>query len=215
MNQERPPLDPHPLSPYVAWAGQRNRDPILETLKSLFPKEEAHVLEFASGSGMHMHYFAPHFDHLQFHPSDMNEEVLPEIEKLTQESGLGNVRQPRQLDLTQPHTWPDVGEEFHAIYCINIFQVAPVSIADGMMQCASRVLADDGFLFIYGPFKVDGQYTTPSNEEFDRILRSANVPEWGLKDVADLNRAAEKHGMRLDRQIDMPANNFALVYRRD
>jgi cyclopropane fatty-acyl-phospholipid synthase-like methyltransferase len=214
MSTARPPLDPHPLSPYVAWAGHRNRDPILETLKTLFPKEEAHVLEFASGSGMHLHYFAPHFDHLQFHPSDMNEEVFPNIEKLTAESGLGNIRKPRQLDLTQPQTWPGGDEEFHAIYCINIFQVAPVSIADGMMQCASKVLADDGFLFIYGPFTVNGRHTTPSNEEFDRTLRSAGVPEWGLKDVADLNRAAESHGMRLDRRIDMPANNFALIYRR-
>jgi cyclopropane fatty-acyl-phospholipid synthase-like methyltransferase len=215
MSQDRPPLDPHPLSPYVAWAGHRNRDPILEMLKTLFPKEEAHVLEFASGSGMHLHYFAPHFDHLHFHPSDMNEEVFPNIEKLTAESGLGNIRKPRRLDLTQPETWPNPDEEeFHAIYCINIFQVAPVSIADGMMQCASQVLADDGFLFIYGPFKIDGKFTTPSNEEFDRTLRSAGVPEWGLKDTADLNRAAAKHGMRLDKAADMPANNFALIYRR-
>lgn len=213
MYEDRPPLDPHPLSPYVAWAGHRNRDPILEVLKDLFPKEDADVLEFASGSGMHMHYFAPHFEHLRFHPSDMNKEVMPNIEKLTAESGLGNVNRPRQLDLTKPQTWPD-DEEFHAIYCINIFQVAPVSIADGMMACASTVLADDGFLFIYGPFRVDGEFTTPSNEEFDRTLRSAGVPEWGLKDTADLNRAAAKHGIRLDKILDMPANNFALIYRR-
>jgi cyclopropane fatty-acyl-phospholipid synthase-like methyltransferase len=213
MSENRPPLDPHPLSPYVAWAGHRNRDPILEILKSLFPQDEAQVLEFASGSGMHMHYFAPHFEHLQFHPSDMNEEVLPHIEELTRESGVSNVRKPRKLDLTQPDTWPG-DEEFHAIYCINIFQVAPVSIAEGMMQCAAKALADDGFLMIYGPFKVNGEFTTPTNEEFDRTLRSAGVPEWGLKDVADLSQAAARNGMRLDRQIDMPANNFALIYRR-
>ena len=210
---ERPPLDPHPLSPYVAWAGHRNRDPILETLRTLFPKHEGNILEFASGSGMHMHYFAPHFEHLQFHPSDMNEEVMPNIENLTAKSGLLNVRKPRQLDLTQPHTWPE-DEEFSAIYCINIFQVAPVSIAEGMMQCAAKVLAENGFLFIYGPFMVDGQYLTDSNAEFDRTLRSAGIAEWGLKDVADLNLAAEQHGMRLDKKIDMPANNFALIYRR-
>ena len=143
----------------------------------------------------------------------MNEEVFPHIETRTAASGLGNVQRPRRLDLTQPATWPE-DEEFHVIYCINLFQVAPVSIADGMMQCASQLLANDGFLFIYGPFKVDGKFTTPSNEEFDRTLRSAGVPEWGLKDTADLNRAAEKYGMRLDRRIDMPANNFALIYRR-
>lgn len=214
MTVDRPPLDPHPLSPYVAWAGHRNRDPILEVLKDLFPKEEAHVLEFASGSGMHMHYFAPHFDHITFHPSDMDEEVLPNIEKLTAESGLGNINTPRRLDLTQSHTWPDEDEEFHAIYCINIFQVAPISIADGMMECASKVLADDGFLLIYGPFKDHGHFATPSNEAFDSTLKSAGVQEWGLKDIADLNSAAAKNTMKLDKKIDMPANNFALIYRR-
>jgi cyclopropane fatty-acyl-phospholipid synthase-like methyltransferase len=162
MYEDRPALDPHPLSPYVAWAGHRNRDPILEVLHILFPREEAHVLEFASGSGMHLHYFAPHFDHLQFHPSDLNEEVFPNIEKLMAESGLGNIRKPRRLDLTQPQTWPNPeDEEFHAIYCINIFQVAPVSIANGMMQGASKVLAEDGFLFIYGPSKPTGSSPRP------------------------------------------------------
>jgi hypothetical protein len=28
--EEKPPLDPHPLSDYVAWAGNRNKEPILE-----------------------------------------------------------------------------------------------------------------------------------------------------------------------------------------
>ena len=32
---DRPPIDPYPLSPYVAWAGNRNRDPILGVFKEL------------------------------------------------------------------------------------------------------------------------------------------------------------------------------------
>ena len=51
---ERPTLDPHPLSPYFAWAGKRNRDPILDVFKTHFPKTGGHVLELASGSGMHI-----------------------------------------------------------------------------------------------------------------------------------------------------------------
>jgi len=39
MSEERPPIDPYPLSPYVAWAGNRNREPILQAFKTLFPKE--------------------------------------------------------------------------------------------------------------------------------------------------------------------------------
>lgn len=66
-------------------------------------------------------------------------------------------------------TWPTPNDRLYdVIFCINIFQVAPVSIADGMMQCAARILKDTGFLSIYGPFKVDGRYTTDSNESFDK-----------------------------------------------
>jgi hypothetical protein len=38
------------------------------------------------------------------------------------------------------------------------------------------------------------------------------VPEWGLKDIGDLEKAANAHGILLKRRIDMPANNFILVF---
>ena len=74
--EDRPPLDPYPLSPYVAWAGRRNRDPILDVFQKHFPKDSGDILEMASGSGMHMNYFAPHFKHLHFQPTDMNRDVF-------------------------------------------------------------------------------------------------------------------------------------------
>lgn len=80
------------------------------------------------------------------------------------------------------------------------------------MQCAANFLTSDGFLFIYGPFKVNGQCATPSNAEFDQTLRSYGVAEWGLKDVADLTQAAERHGLRLKEMIQMSANNLGLFY---
>jgi hypothetical protein len=215
MYDDRPLLDPYPLSDYVAWAGKRNRDPILEVFKEAFPRSAGNVLELASGSGMHINYFAPHFTHIYFQPSDMNEEVFDNIKRLKREQGNTNVVNPIKLDLTQPETWPvPKNRRYDVIFCINIFQVAPVSIADGMMQCAASLLAPAGFLSIYGPFKVDGRYTTESNESFDKEVRSAGVPEWGLKDVADLRAAATRHGLELKRQVDMPANNFTLMFGR-
>ncbi|BCX80965.1 hypothetical protein MIT9_P0543 [Methylomarinovum caldicuralii] len=210
---DRPPLDPHPLSDYVAWAGRRNRDPILATLKSLLPADSGEVLELASGSGMHINYFAPHFPHLTFQPSDRNDETFDHIRKLRDEQGNRNVRDPIVLDLMAPDTWPREGS-YRAMFCINVFQVAPVSIAEGMMACAASLLDEAGFFMVYGPFSVDGRFTTPSNEEFHWMLRSAGVPEWGLKDVADLRLAAEAQGLRLAEQLDMPANNFSLIFRR-
>lgn len=210
---EKPQLDPHPLSPYVAWAGNRNRDPILEVLKSKLPDYSGNVLELASGSGMHLNYFAPHFPHLHFQPSDMNEEVFDNIDRLTREAKAQNVSSPASIDLTRLETWSALQEKkFEAIFCINIFQVAPVAIAEGMMQIAANFLTDKGFLFIYGPFKVHGEHTTPSNAEFDQTLRSYGVPEWGLKDVDDLTRAAQNHGLKLKETIQMPANNLGLIY---
>jgi hypothetical protein len=216
MSQDKPPLDPHPLSEYVAWAGNRNREPLLGVLKEKLPKDPANVLELASGSGMHINYFAPHFEHLHFHPSDKDKEVFDNIKKLSIDHKNDNIADPIHLDLTNPDTWFNVGTpvSFAAIFCINIFQVAPISIADGMMQCAANLLDDDGFLLIYGPFQVEGTFTTDSNKEFHETLSSAGVSEWGLKDVADLKKAAAKHGLELKEQINMPANNFSLIFGR-
>jgi len=216
MSDDKPALDPHPLSEYVAWAGNRNREPILGVFKEKLSRDPGRVLEMASGSGMHMNFFAPHFNHLHFFPSDKDTEVFDNIKKLSLEHGNDNIADPVHLDLTDPKTWFNAGtpNSFSCIFCINIFQVAPISIADGMMQCAEHLLADDGFLLIYGPFQVEGGFTTESNEEFHNTLSSAGVSEWGLKDVSDLKAAAEKHGLELKEQIDMPANNFSLIFGR-
>lgn len=214
MNPEAPPLNPHPLSEYVAWAGGRNREPILGVLKDKLPKDPDRVLEMASGSGMHINFFAPHFEHLHFHPTDKDVEVFDNIKKLAGEQGNNNIADPVHLDLTDPNTWFNPGPEksFAAIFCINIFQVAPISIADGMMNCASKLLKDDGFLLIYGPFQHEGKFSTDSNKEFHDTLSSIGVSEWGLKDIADLKKAAHDHGMELKEIIDMPSNNFSLIF---
>lgn len=216
MSEEKPPLNPHPLSEYVAWAGSRNREPILGVLKEKLPKEPGMVMELASGSGMHINYFAPHFKHLHFHPTDKDEEVFDNIKKMSVDHGNDNIADPQHLDLTKPETWfnPDKAGSIAAMFCINIFQVAPISIADGMMECASHLLKDDGFLLIYGPFQVEGGFTTDSNKDFHGMLSSAGVSEWGLKDIADLKKAAANHGMDLSEQIDMPANNFSLIFTK-
>jgi hypothetical protein len=214
MTQDRPPLDPHPLSEYVSWAGHRNREPILGVLKDKLPKDAAQVMELASGSGMHINFFAPHFKNLHFHPTDKDIEVFDNIKKLTAISANDNIADPVHLDLTEPETWFNLDKKgkLSAIFCINIFQVAPISIADGMMECASHLLSNEGFLLIYGPFQVEGTFTTPSNKEFHDTLSSVGVAEWGLKDIADLRKAAEKHGLELKEKIDMPANNFSLIF---
>lgn len=211
---DRPPIDPYPLSPYVAWAGNRNRDPILAVFEEIFPKS-GNVLELASGAGNHINYFAPHFKELHFQPSDYDPDVFETIAQKRAEAGNTNVADPLKIDLTEPETWPDPKDRLYdVIFIVNLFQVAPVAIADGVARIAARLLTKDGFVAIYGPFKIDGEYTTESNEAFDKEILAANVPQWGLKDVRDLEKAAAPHGVALKKILDLPASNFILIFGR-
>ena len=216
MSQESPPLNTHPLSEYVALGGIRNRDPVLSVLKEKLPQTPGHVLEFASGSGMHINYFAPHFKHLRFHPTDKDTGVFDNIKKLSSENYNDNIADPVHLDLAQAETWSNLGKarSFAALFCINFFQVVPISIANAMMECADNLLDENGFLLVYGPFQLEGNFLSDSNKEFHERLRSSGIADWGLKDVVDLKEVSKKHGLELKEQINMPANNFALVFGR-
>src|ERR1019366_8336565 len=207
-------IDLYPLSSYVDWAAKRNRDPILDVFKQLFPPS-GDALELASGSGAHINYFAPHVPHIRFQPSDYDKGVFAAIRQMQAENANANVWDPVHIDLAKPETWPGAkAHRYDVIFAINLFQVAPIAIAEGVAEIAARVLTETGFLAIdgpfkvdgkytalflaiYGPFKVDGKYTAPSDEAFDQELRAANAPEWGLKDVRDIEKAANKHGIVL------------------
>ena len=64
----------------------------------------------------------------------------------------------------------------------------------------------------YGPYRREGQHTAPSNEAFDQQLRSSN-PDWGVRDLEAVTKAAASHGLVLQDVIAMPANNFCVVFR--
>jgi hypothetical protein len=48
---------------------------------------------------------------------------------------------------------------------------------------------------------------------FDSSLREGN-PEWGVRDVCDLEKLAAGAGLVLIETIEMPANNLILVFAR-
>jgi hypothetical protein len=125
------------------------------------------------------------------------------------------VADPLRIDLTEPDSWPREKERlYEVILAINVCHLAPVSAAEGFAEIAARVLKPAGFAAIYGPFKVDGSFTSPSNEAFDRSLRESGVPGRGLKDVRDLEKTARNRGIVLKQQLDLPANNFMLVFQK-
>jgi hypothetical protein len=79
------------------------------------------------------------------------------------------------------------------------------------MRGAAQRLHPGGRLFLYGPFKQDGQHNADSNEAFDRSLRARN-PEWGVRDITDVRTVAEEHGLMLVEIEPMPSNNMTLLF---
>jgi hypothetical protein len=100
-----------------------------------------------------------------------------------------------------------------AVFCANVVHIAPWNVAEGLFAGAGRYLSADGKLFLYGPFKRGGKHTALSNAVFDTSLREGN-PEWGVRDIGDVETLAKAAGLGLVEAIDMPANNLTLVFSR-
>src|SRR5437660_1774192 len=83
-------------------------------------------------------------------------------------------------------------------------------VAEGLFAGAGNYLRADGRLFLYGPFKRDGKHTALSNAVFDTSLREQDS-EWGVRDIADLERLAERAALALCEIVEMPANNLILI----
>jgi hypothetical protein len=82
-----------------------------------------------------------------------------------------------------------------------------------MFAGIGRVLAVGGILCMYGPFNYGGRFTSESNARFDVWLKNRD-PNSGVRDFEAINQLAEAQGLKLLRDIAMPANNRSLVWQR-
>jgi SAM-dependent methyltransferase len=186
-------------------AAERNAAPILDVLRRVLPARGV-VLEIASGTGQHAAYFARALPDLIWQPSDADPDARASIEAWRADAGLPNLRAPLALDVTA--TWP-VGRA-DAVVCINMVHISPWAASLALFAGAARILPAGGILYLYGPYRFDG-VTAPSNEAFDRSLRSRD-PAWGVRDVRDLDAAAAPHGLTRIETVAMPANNHSLIF---
>ena len=188
-------------------AVQRNRAPILDVLRRVLPPRGL-VLEVASGTGEHAAWFAPALPGLTWQPSDVDPVSLASIAAWC--DGLASVRPPLVLDATEER-WPLATAD--AIVCINLIHIAPWAACDGLLRGAGHTLRPGGVLVLYGPYRVDGSHTAPSNAAFDDHLR-AQDPAWGVRDLEAVVELADRHGLAHRETVPMPANNLSVVLAR-
>lgn len=195
----------YPKAPFSS-AAERNRQPILEQLQLLLPAKGT-VLEIGSGTGEHATWFCHALKGLQWQPSDRAEN----LDGLTTRFAMEN--NSRILPLLKLDVLSDIWPKgtYAAAYSANTAHIMSWPAVEAMFAGVAQHLLKGAKFCLYGPFNVDGQFTSQSNASFDMQLRSRD-PEMGIRDMAALESLATDGQMYLDQKIAMPANNFILVF---
>lgn len=188
----------------------RNRDVILQALQSILPAHGA-MLEIASGTGEHVVHFARGLPGWRFQPTEFDEASRQSVIAWIAHEGLATIAAPVTLDASA-ESWSVEGSgPFDAVLSLNMIHIAPWAAAQGLFRGAGRVLKPGGHLCLYGPFKENGVHNAPSNASFDESLRSRD-PDWGVRDILDLQKLGNDNGLTLRERQAMPANNQILVF---
>ncbi len=188
-------------------AARRNCDAILAVLRDVLGRSTS-LLEIGSGTGQHAVYFGHALPALRWQTSDRSENHAG-ILAWVNEASLDNVVAPLDVDVLRRDR---VDGRYDAVFSANTAHIMSYQAVVCMFRLVGTVLNEGGVFCLYGPFNVNGEFTSASNERFNESLKLQN-PEMGIRDLADLNGLAAANGLSESRRYAMPANNMLIVWR--
>lgn len=189
-------------------ATERNRDSILDVLRNEFEHAQS-VLEIGSGTGQHAVFFARELAWLNWQTSD-REQNHDGINAWLSDASLANVSRPLSLDV---EVVDEIPGDYDAVFSANTAHIMNFDAVKCMFTIVGSCLQAKGCFCLYGPFKVDGDFTSESNEAFDGSLKSQD-PRMGIRDLESLHELAGVNGLAHDKSYAMPANNMLIVWRK-
>jgi len=195
----------------------RNIEPIAQVVTGHLEETAGHLLEIGSGTGQHITRLAELLPEAIFWPSDPDPANRASVTAWTDHLQLANVRAPMVIDASlQEWNLHETGVPtgiLSAILCFNVIHISPWPVTTGLIRGAAIHLGKGGKLVMYGPYKVAGEHTAPTNVEFDVSLQSRD-PAWGIRDIDDVKQEAENAGLEMIEFVPMPTNNFMPVFRK-
>jgi len=190
-------------------ATDRNRDSILDVLRIEFEQVRS-VLEIGSGTGQHAIYFGRELPWLNWQTSDRLQNHGG-INAWLADAALPNVDRPLCLDVEDADGVPG---EYDAVFSANTAHIMNLEAVKCMFEFVGNRLTPGGCFCLYGPFKIDGEFTSESNRAFDTSLRSQDT-RMGIRDLDALQGMASGNGLVHDKSYAMPANNMLVVWRKN
>lgn len=184
----------------------RNQAAIWMQLRQVFA-DRRQVLEIASGTGQHAVYFGQRLPQANWHSSELPENIAG-IQAWLDEAHLPNTPAPIALNINDA-TWPTVSVD--AVFNANTVHIVSWQSVEKLFAGIAQMLQPGGVVCLYGPFNYAGAYTSDSNAQFDAWLK-ARDPASGIRDVEAMVQLACSHGLMLQQDIAMPANNRLLVW---
>ena len=189
-------------------ASENNKQVILEILERHL-KDGDRVLELAGGTGQHAVHFAENLQNLRWQSSDIPSNV-DNLNLRLARAKLANL--PAAITIDVNH-FPWISDKPTAVFSANSLHIMSADSVENFFTGIGEFLQADGTLIVYGPFKYAGEFTTPSNEGFDRWLKDRD-PVSGIRDFEWISQLATQVGLRFIEDNPMPANNQCLVWKR-
>ena len=197
-------------------ATQRNRKSIEDVLYKII-KKNGSILEIGSGSGEHGVFFQKRFPKIVWQTSDPDSIHRESISSWIDYEKLNKkMPQPLMIDVEKiPWKIPlKLIYSLQGIISINMIHVAPWSCTEALFRESGKLLNKGRFLILYGPFKIDNKHTSQSNYFFDNSLKMQNSL-WGIRNLEEVSDEGKKNSFFQQEIINMPANNFLIIYRKD
>ena len=192
-------------SPSVA----RNKDHILAVLCEYLGDDDR-VLEIGSGTGEHAIHFGSSLPGVHWVTSDIKKNH-PMIKEWLKSAQLKNLHGPETLKIGDDD-FPGK-KPFTHVFTANTLHIMSWKECKSLFKLCGRRLREGALVFFYGPFNYGGAFTSPSNEEFDQMLKQRDEKS-GIRAFEDIQGAMKKSGFKLLKDHEMPANNRVLIFER-
>lgn len=190
-------------------ACENNKNVILNELKR-YIDAPGKLLEMGHGTGQHAIHMAPKLP-VTWYASDLPENHQY-LEMYLRQYPTENIKSKIPLKAGAAPLHKQLIETFNYIFTANTLHIMSEEQAYAFCNEVAELMQDNGLLFLYGPFKFGGEFTSKSNANFDLSLKSRNSLS-GIRDFEELEDRLNESGLELAERIDLPANNQMLVFK--